>query len=80
MVAPGLLLPDNFPQDTCPLKIPPGNCPRRKLPFGLFVAYIIASLANGPEETAPPPPPAKIVTRINYTRDIFPQESEIVVL
>ena len=57
---------DNCPMDDCPVfllpnsclkdnahEIYPGNCPRGKLPFGLFVTYIIAPLTNCPEENCP---------------------------
>ena len=45
MIAPGLLLPGNYPKD---------NCPQGKLFFKWFVAYIIAPWTNGPEENCPP--------------------------
>ena len=57
---PGWLLPENYPKDIWPLAIPPRNC--NQVPFGWFVAYIIA-----PWKT----PPRNIVHRINYTQYIF---------
>ena len=73
---PGLLLPANKPIDNCPLTISPWKLPRRKIAFCLICRQIV------PRKTAPPPPtsPRKIAPMINYTRDIFPQESEIFVL
>ena len=83
--------PDNFPRGKFPLRqltsresswtitpviiaprqYPPVNCPRGKLSFRWFAVYIIP-----PRKTDP----RNIIPRMNYTRYIFPQESEIVVL
>ena len=73
MTALRLLLPDNYSKDNCPLTISPWKLPPRKIAF-----RIICSLHNCPEENFPSP--RKIVPRKNYTRHIFPQESEMVVL
>ena len=57
MIAPGLLLPDNYLsylKDNCPWQYHPGNCPWGKLPFRWFVAYTITPRANGPEENCLP--------------------------
>ena len=57
----GKLLPRQLPWGKW--QYPPGNFSLGKLPFGWFLAYIIA-----PRKTAPP---TKIVSRINYTQYIF---------
>ena len=64
MVPPdNCLLDDCPPPDYCfhaitpkiigPWQYSPGNCLRGKLPFGWFVAYIVAPRTNGPEENCP---------------------------
>ena len=45
--------PTITPKIIAPWQYTPGNCPRGKLPFGWFVAYIIAPRTNGPEENCP---------------------------
>ena len=59
------------PKIIVPWQYPPRNCPRGKLSFKWFAAYIIP-----PRKTDP----RNIIPRMNYTQYIFPQESEIVVL
>ena len=70
---PRWLPPDYCPRKTNPKMIAPwqyltGNGPRGKLPFGWFVAYTIAPRKISLKENCPP---KKIVSKINYTRDIF---------
>ena len=72
MITYGLLLPDNYPKDNCPLTISPWKLPSRKI-----AVRIICCLHNCPEENCAPP--WKIVPRINYTHYTFSQVSEIVV-
>ena len=76
-IASGFLLPDNYPKDNCPLTIYPW-----KLPPEENCLSDDCRLHNCPSDKWPRGklPSRKIVPRINYTRDIFSQESEIAVL
>ena len=45
--------PTITPKIIAPWQYTPGNCPRGKLTFGWFMAYIVAPRTNGPEENYP---------------------------
>ena len=66
MIASGLLIPDNYLKDNCPVTISPWKLLPRKTVF-----RIICCLHNCPRKTAPLPFPQKTVPRINYARFIF---------
>ena len=80
MIAPGLLLPDNYLKDNCPLTISPWKLPLRKIVFWMIYCLHNCPSDKWPRGKLPRPAPRKIVPRINYTRYIFPQESENVLL
>ena len=68
MIASGLLLPDNYSKDNCPLTISPRKWLPKKIAFRM-----ICRLHNCPSGKWPPGKLSsrKIVPKINYTRYIF---------
>ena len=68
MIAPGLLLPENYPEDNCPLTIYPQKFPTRKIVFQMICRLHNCHSDKWPEGKLLP---MKIVPMINYTRDIF---------
>ena len=67
VTGPGLLLPENFPKDKCPLTISPWKLTPKKIAFRMICCLHNWpsgkwSQENCPQENSP---------RINYTWDIF---------
>ena len=77
IIVPGLLLPGSYSKDNCPLTIYPWKLPPRNIAFRMICRLHNCLSDKWPRGKLPS---RKIVLRINYTRDIFSQESEIAVL
>ena len=68
MIAPGLLLSENYPKDNCPLTIYPWKLPPKEIAFRMIFRLHHCSSHKWPRAKLPS---RKIIPRISYTRHYF---------